>query len=92
MFEKICFKYVINFALQWGEGEDKTAHFLVTLSILMCMANLIFTFRGVLINAKWEKWESHEQPTTLTSIFLNSSIWSLNDTNSVGQTNVLEQN
>jgi len=50
------------------------------------------TFRGVLTNAKCEKCESHEQPTTLTSIFLNSSMWSLNDTNSVGQTNVLEQN
>lgn len=49
------------------------------------------TFRGVLINAKCEKCESHEQPTTLTSIFLNLSIWSLNDTNSVGQTNVLEK-
>lgn len=48
------------------------------------------TFLGVLTNAKCEKCESHEQPTTFTPIFLNSSMWSLNDTNSVGQTNVLK--
>lgn len=52
----------------------------------------ILTFRGVLINAKCEKCESHEQPTTFTLILLNASILSLNDTNSVGQTNVLECN
>lgn len=44
----------------------------------------------MLTNAKCEKCESHEQPTTLTPIFLNSSMLSLNDTNSVGQTNVLK--
>lgn len=49
------------------------------------------TLRGVFINARCEKCESHEQPTTLTSMFLNASMWSLNDTNSVGQTNVLQQ-
>lgn len=43
----------------------------------------------MLINAKCEKCESHEQPTTFTPISLNLSILSLNDTNSVGQTNVL---
>jgi len=50
------------------------------------------TFRGVLTNAKCEKCESQEHPTIFTPIFLNSSMWSLNDTSSVGQTNVLEQN
>lgn len=35
---------------------------------------MVLTFRGVLINAKCEKCESHEQPTIFTSIFLNSSI------------------
>lgn len=43
----------------------------------------------MLINAKCEKCESQEQPTTFTPISLNLSILSLNDTNSVGQTNVL---
>lgn len=47
------------------------------------------TLRGVLIHAKWVKWESTDTPTTSQLMSWNSLALSLNEMISVGQTKVL---
>lgn len=47
------------------------------------------TFRGVLIHARWVKWESTDTPTTSQLTSWNSLALSLNAMISVGHTNVL---
>lgn len=49
------------------------------------------TFRGVLTQARWEKCESTETPTTSVSMALNSLSLSLKAMISVGQTKVLAE-
>lgn len=48
-----------------------------------------FTLRGVLIQARWVKWESTDTPTTSQLTSWNSLALSLNEMISVGHTKVL---
>lgn len=61
-------------------------HALQSLRIL----RVICTFRGVLIQARWVKWESTDTPTTSQLTSWNSLALSLNEMISVGHTNVLK--